>query len=134
MLIFSIDLFNLFCRGCHGCTGECPERPRFSLHQGAEKVGITYYKLKLAKTFPTSTPYSVVYIQPDRMFRFSRRYNWLFPLAAPLLHRQLLSDIRVMHDFTDKVISERRETVRRAKADGTYRPLSGCTDSAGSHM
>ncbi|EDV50308.2 uncharacterized protein Dere_GG14513 [Drosophila erecta] len=75
---------------------------------------------------------SVVYIQPDRMFRFSRRYNWLFPLAAPLLHRQLLSDIRVMHDFTDKVISERRETVRRAIADGTYRPLSLGDDEIGS--
>nr|XP_036670805.1 probable cytochrome P450 4d20 [Drosophila suzukii] len=67
---------------------------------------------------------SVVYIQPDRMFKFSQRYDWLFPLAAPFLHRRLLSDIRVMHDFTDKVIRERRETVERAKADGTYRPLS----------
>ncbi|XP_017057725.1 probable cytochrome P450 4d20 [Drosophila ficusphila] len=67
---------------------------------------------------------SVVYIQPDRMFKFSQRYDWLFPLAAPLLRRRLLSDIRVMHDFTDKVIRERRATVERAKADGTYRPLS----------
>ncbi|XP_017011594.2 probable cytochrome P450 4d20 [Drosophila takahashii] len=67
---------------------------------------------------------SVVYIQPDRMYKFSQRYDWLFPLAAPLLHRRLLSDIRVMHDFTDKVIRERRETVERAKADGSYRPLS----------
>jgi len=66
------------------------------------------------------------------MFKFSQRYGWLFPLAAPLLHRRLLSDIRVMHDFTDKVIRERRETVERAKADGTYRPLSGCTESPGS--
>ncbi|XP_017070781.1 probable cytochrome P450 4d20 [Drosophila eugracilis] len=74
---------------------------------------------------------SVVYIQPDRMFKFSQRYNWLFPLAAPLLHRRLLSDIRVMHDFTDKVIRERRETVRRAKADGTYRPLSLGDDEIG---
>ncbi|EDV38702.1 uncharacterized protein Dana_GF24863 [Drosophila ananassae] len=67
---------------------------------------------------------SVVYIQPDRMFKFSQRYDWLFPLAAPLLHRKLLADIRAMHDFTDKVIRERRETVERARADGSYRPLS----------
>ncbi|KAI8039086.1 probable cytochrome P450 4d20 [Drosophila gunungcola] len=67
---------------------------------------------------------SVVYIQPDRMFKLSQRYDWLFPLVAPFLHRRLLSEIRVMHEFTDKVIRERRETVERAKANGTYRPLS----------
>ncbi|XP_020814406.1 probable cytochrome P450 4d20 [Drosophila serrata] len=66
---------------------------------------------------------NVVYIQPDRMFKVSQRYDWLFPLLAPLLHRQLVNDIRVMHEFTDKVIRERRATVERAKADGSYRPL-----------
>lgn len=74
----------------------------------------------------------MVYIQPDRMFKFSQRYDWLFPLAAPLLHRKLLADIRAMHDFTDKVIRERRETVERARADGSYRPLSGfCSSRTG---
>ncbi|XP_002007162.2 probable cytochrome P450 4d20 [Drosophila mojavensis] len=67
---------------------------------------------------------SVVYIQPDRMLKFSQRYEWLFRVTAPLLHRKLVSDIRIMHDFTDKVIRERREAVERAKADGTYKPLS----------
>lgn len=72
---------------------------------------------------------SVVYIQPDRMFKFSQRYDWLFPLAAPLLHRKLRADIREMHAFTDKVIRERRANVERARADGSYRPLSGCRSS-----
>ncbi|XP_034108259.1 probable cytochrome P450 4d20 [Drosophila albomicans] len=67
---------------------------------------------------------SVVYIQPDRMLKFSQRYEWLFRLTAPLLHRKLVSDIRIMHDFTDKVIRERRSTVERALTDGSYRPLS----------
>ncbi|XP_017108459.2 probable cytochrome P450 4d20 [Drosophila bipectinata] len=67
---------------------------------------------------------SVVYIQPNRMLKFSQRFDWLFPLAAPLLYRKLLDDIRVMHHFTDKVIRERRSTVERAIADGSYRPLS----------
>lgn len=58
------------------------------------------------------------------MLKFSQRYEWLFRVTAPLLHRKLLSDIRIMHDFTDKVIRERREAVERAKADGTYKPLS----------
>ncbi|XP_070141680.1 probable cytochrome P450 4d20 [Drosophila kikkawai] len=66
----------------------------------------------------------VVYIQPGRMLKFSQRYDWLFSLLAPRLHRQLVSDIRVMNDFTDKVIHERRTTVERAKADGSYRPLA----------
>ncbi|EDW57109.1 probable cytochrome P450 4d20 [Drosophila virilis] len=66
---------------------------------------------------------SVVNIQPDRMFKFSQRYEWLFRLTAPLLHMKLVRDIRIMHDFTDKVIRERREAVERAKADGSYRPL-----------
>lgn len=57
------------------------------------------------------------------MFKFSQRYEWLFKLMAPLLHMKLVRDIRIMHDFTDKVIRERREAVERAKADGSYRPL-----------
>ncbi|XP_017841743.1 probable cytochrome P450 4d20 isoform X2 [Drosophila busckii] len=72
---------------------------------------------------------SVVYIQPDRMLKFSQRYEWLFKLTAPLLHRKLVSDIRIMHDFTEKVIRERRATLDRAIAEGSYHPLSlGDTD------
>ncbi|BFF98995.1 probable cytochrome P450 4d20 [Drosophila madeirensis] len=67
---------------------------------------------------------SVVYIQSDRMFKFSQRYDWLFRLTCPVLHCKLLGDIRIMHDFTNKVIRERRATVEQAKADGSYRPLS----------
>ncbi|KAL7733614.1 hypothetical protein ACLKA6_005070 [Drosophila palustris] len=67
---------------------------------------------------------SVVYIQPDRMLKFSQRYEWLFRLTAPLLHRKLVNDIRIMHEFTDEVIRERRSTLEQAIADGSYRPLS----------
>ncbi|XP_001354057.3 probable cytochrome P450 4d20 [Drosophila pseudoobscura] len=67
---------------------------------------------------------SVVYIQSDRMFRFLQRYDWLFRLTCPVLRSKLLKDVRVMHDFTDKVIRERRAAVEQAKADGSYRPLS----------
>ncbi|XP_034483225.1 probable cytochrome P450 4d20 [Drosophila innubila] len=67
---------------------------------------------------------SVVYIQPDRMLKFSQRYEWLFRLTAPLMHHKLVNDIRIMHEFTDKVIGERRSAVERAIADGSYRPLS----------
>lgn len=66
----------------------------------------------------------MVYIQPDRMLKFSQRYEWLFRLTAPLLHRRLVNDIRIMHDFTDKVIRERRSALERAIADGSYKPLS----------
>jgi len=58
------------------------------------------------------------------MLKFSQRYEWLFRLTAPLLHRKLMNDIRIMHDFTDKVIRERRSALERAIADGSYRPLS----------
>ncbi|EDW78816.1 uncharacterized protein Dwil_GK12509 [Drosophila willistoni] len=67
---------------------------------------------------------SVVNIQPDRMFKFSQRYGWLFRLTCPLLHRKLVRDIGIMHDFTDKVIRERRAAVEQAKANGSYQPLS----------
>ncbi|EDV95529.1 probable cytochrome P450 4d20 [Drosophila grimshawi] len=66
---------------------------------------------------------SVVNIQTDRWLKFSQRYNWLFRLTAPILYKQLLSDIRIMHDFTDKVIHERRGAVERSKADGTYQSI-----------
>lgn len=75
---------------------------------------------------------SVVYIQPDRMLKFSQRYEWLFRLTAPLLHRKLMNDIRIMHDFTDKVIRERRSALERAIADGSYRPLSLGDEEIGS--
>lgn len=55
------------------------------------------------------------------------RYNWLFPLAAPLVYRRLQKDIAIMQDFTDKVIRERRTILERARADGTYKPLSTLT-------
>ncbi|XP_022212279.2 probable cytochrome P450 4d20 [Drosophila obscura] len=67
---------------------------------------------------------SVVNIQSDRMFKFSQRFDWLFSRTCPVLHCKLLGDIRIMHDFTDKVIRERRATVEQARADGSYRPLS----------
>ncbi|XP_030386008.1 probable cytochrome P450 4d20 [Scaptodrosophila lebanonensis] len=74
---------------------------------------------------------SVVYIQPDRMFKFSQRSDWIFRLTAPKLYNKLRKDIRVMHEFTDKVIRERREQVERAKAAGTYKPLSIGDDDVG---
>ncbi|XP_043654795.1 probable cytochrome P450 4d21 [Drosophila teissieri] len=65
----------------------------------------------------------VVYIESKRMASVSMRYNWLFPLAAPLVYRRLQKDIGIMQDFTDKVIRERRAILERTKADGTYKPL-----------
>ncbi|EDW87740.1 probable cytochrome P450 4d21 [Drosophila yakuba] len=66
---------------------------------------------------------SVVYIESKRLASVSMRYDWLFPLAAPLVYRRLQKDIAIMQDFTNKVIRERRAILERTKADGTYKPL-----------
>ncbi|XP_044248873.1 probable cytochrome P450 4d21 [Drosophila takahashii] len=67
---------------------------------------------------------SVVYIELSRIGSLSRGFDWLFPLAEPLVYRRLQKDIRIMQDFTNKVIRERRAILEQLKADGSYRPLS----------
>ncbi|XP_017070067.2 LOW QUALITY PROTEIN: probable cytochrome P450 4d21 [Drosophila eugracilis] len=66
---------------------------------------------------------SVVYIESNRLASVSQRYDWLFPIAAPFVYRRLQRDIRLMQDFTDKVIRERRAILEQSKADGSYRPI-----------
>ncbi|KAH8352185.1 hypothetical protein KR084_002460 [Drosophila pseudotakahashii] len=66
---------------------------------------------------------SVVYIESNRLGSLTMGFDWLFPLAAPLVYRRLQKDLRIMQDFTDKVIRERRAILDQSKADGTYRPL-----------
>jgi len=69
-------------------------------------------------------PFSVVHIESDRLLSPSKRFNWLFPLAAPLVYWRLQRDIRLMHEFTAKIVRERRAILERSKADGSYQPLS----------
>jgi len=64
------------------------------------------------------------------MSSVTQRYNWLFPLAAPFVYRRLQRDLRIMKDFTNKVIRERRAILERSKADGSYQPLSKCNESS----
>ncbi|XP_016998141.2 probable cytochrome P450 4d21 [Drosophila takahashii] len=75
---------------------------------------------------------SVVYIESNRMVSVFQRFDWLFPLAAPLVYRRLQRDLRIMQDFTDKVIRERRAILDQSKVDGTYRPLSLGDEETGS--
>ncbi|XP_037709116.1 probable cytochrome P450 4d21 isoform X2 [Drosophila subpulchrella] len=74
---------------------------------------------------------SVVSIESNRLSSVTQRYNWLFPLAAPLVYRRLQRGIRIMKDFTNKVIRERRAILERSRADGSYQPLSLDYDDIG---
>ncbi|XP_016928979.3 probable cytochrome P450 4d21 [Drosophila suzukii] len=74
---------------------------------------------------------SVASIESNRMSSVTQRYNWLFPLAAPLVYRRLQRNLRIMKDFTNKVIRERRAILERSRADGSYQPLSLEDDNIG---
>ncbi|XP_017484850.1 PREDICTED: cytochrome P450 4d2-like [Rhagoletis zephyria] len=47
------------------------------------------------------------------------RFDWVFRLVANSVYKQMLEDIRVMHQFTNKVIFERRAALEKQKLDNT---------------
>lgn len=62
--------------------------------------------------------FRVVYIQPGRMMNFVQRYDWSFALTAPKLSKTVQDGIKTMHNFTIKVIEERRAALEQSIANG----------------
>ncbi|XP_075157457.1 putative cytochrome P450 4d14 [Haematobia irritans] len=55
----------------------------------------------------------------------------LFQIFAFKTHRKLLANIKLMHDFTDKVIVERRQALEESIKNGTYKAMTNETNDMG---
>uniref|UniRef100_A0A1B0ALV1 Cytochrome P450 n=1 Tax=Glossina palpalis gambiensis TaxID=67801 RepID=A0A1B0ALV1_9MUSC len=52
------------------------------------------------------------------------RINWIFRLLAPHDYRRLMESIRLMHEFTEKIIMERRKTLQENLKKESYEALN----------
>lgn len=52
-----------------------------------------------------------------------QRSDFTFRLSAPGSYKLFYDSIKIMHDFTDKVIEDRRTALQKSIADGTYKPM-----------
>ena len=48
-------------------------------------------------------------------------YDFIMRLIAAKEYKLLNDSIKIMHDFGNKVIIERREALEKSKADGTFK-------------
>lgn len=67
---------------------------------------------------------SVAEITAERFLRPSQRFDAVMRFTAPAEYKRLKDSIDLMHDFTDKVIGERRKMLEKSIADGSYRAIS----------
>ncbi|XP_065366482.1 probable cytochrome P450 4d14 [Calliphora vicina] len=59
----------------------------------------------------------------------AQRFETLFRLLNYRKYRQMKESIEIMHNFTDKVITERREALEKSIADGTFVAMNNeCND------
>lgn len=73
----------------------------------------------------------MVYIQPGRLLNVIQRFDWSFKLTAPHQYKIVKEGISTMHDFTNKVIIERRDKLQRSINDGTYQPMISADTDVG---
>lgn len=60
-----------------------------------------------------------------------QRYDQTMRIFFPRLFRKLNQNIKVMHDFTDKVIAERRDTLEKAMKESTQNTASADDNDVG---
>lgn len=61
-----------------------------------------------------------------------QRFDFTMRLFFPFVYRKLMKNIKVMHDFTDKVISERRDTLQKSLNESNGKADTAEVDEVGS--
>lgn len=54
----------------------------------------------------------------------AQRFDFYFKLTAYSSYHKMKKSIEIMHEFTDKVIRERREALEKSIKDGTFVAMS----------
>ncbi|XP_023307621.2 probable cytochrome P450 4d14 [Lucilia cuprina] len=66
-----------------------------------------------------------------RFMKPAQRFEFLFRLLEYRSYRKMKQSIEIMHNFTDKVIRERREALEKSIKDGTFVAMTNATDDMG---
>ncbi|KAI8115355.1 putative cytochrome P450 4d14 [Lucilia cuprina] len=66
-----------------------------------------------------------------RFMKPAQRFEFLFRLLEYRSYRKMKQSIEIMHNFTDKVIRERREALEKSIKDGTFVAMTNATDEMG---
>lgn len=68
----------------------------------------------------------------ERFMSPLQRYDSTMRLFFPSVYRKLMKNIKIMHDFTDKVISERRDTLQKSLSESNGKLDTPEVDEVGS--
>jgi len=73
--------------------------------------------------FPyTKAVTAITNIVSKRFINVWQRKNWIFYLISPLEALRVKDAIKTSHQFTEKIIMERRKALEQSIADGSYKP------------
>lgn len=75
---------------------------------------------------------SVSNMMAERFMSPLQRFDSTMKVFFPFLYRKLMKNIKVMHDFTDKVISERRDTLQKSLSESNGKADNVEEDDVGS--
>ncbi|XP_013116588.2 probable cytochrome P450 4d14 [Stomoxys calcitrans] len=70
-------------------------------------------------------------IMAARLMKPFDRFDWYFRIVSNKSYRHMNKCLKVMHDFTDKVIEERRDALQKSIEEGTYQPGTNATNEFG---
>lgn len=70
-----------------------------------------------------SLPNRVTNITSKRFINVWQRIDWLFRLTAPAEAKRFDESIKIMHNFTEHIIKERRQALEQSIAEGTYKSM-----------
>jgi len=74
---------------------------------------------------------SVAEITAKRFMSLNERYDWSLKYTAPLTYYKLNQHIKLMHDFTNNVIEERRVALEKTIANGSLSNMEDEVDDLG---
>ncbi|KAM7350273.1 uncharacterized protein ACRADG_008888 [Cochliomyia hominivorax] len=66
-----------------------------------------------------------------RFMKATQRFDWFFKLTCYKTYLRMKKSIEIMHEFTDKVITERREALEKSIKNGTFVAMSNETNDLG---
>lgn len=91
-----------------------------------------YYYVNILLSYLLITFASVSNMMAERFMSPLQRFDATMKLFFPFLFRKLMKNIKVMHDFTDKVISERRDTLQKTLSESQGKADVAEEDDVGS--